>query len=201
MHVENSIQLLLFPLQHNFATVQLSHCLFLSPLCHQNTLILKRNLLITQIPDAELRESTTTDWAVPWAIPTLPTALAGCFQCALSSVSCRISDFSTSAVRIEFGRVQDVWNWNSVRQGTIRLKLALKSLIYKSLFFCSYVCSSYFFIIIILINKPRILSTCYVALENSKTFPQKMKFSDKIWKDPQKFRLRGKSTSGNLTFS
>ena len=30
-----SIQLLLFPLQHNFASAQLSHYLFLSPHCHQ----------------------------------------------------------------------------------------------------------------------------------------------------------------------
>ena len=59
-------------------------------------------------------------------------------------------------------------NW--VRQGTRRLKLALKSL--KCLFYCSYFCSSYFFIIIILIITPRIFYTFYVALENSKTFSQ-----------------------------
>ena len=60
-----------------------------------------------------------------------------------------------------------------VRQGTRRLKLALKSL--KCLFRCSYFCCSYFIIIIIIIiiiNKPRIFYTCYVALENSKTFSQ-----------------------------
>ena len=55
MRVEVSIQFLLFPLQHNFASVQFSHCLLLSPHCHQNTLILKQNLLTTQNPDAEHR--------------------------------------------------------------------------------------------------------------------------------------------------
>ena len=76
-------------------------------------------------------------------------------------------------------------NW--VRQGTRRLKLALKSL--KCLFYCSYFCSSYFFIIIILIITPRIFYTFYVALENSKTFPQEIEFSKK------------NPSSGNLTFS
>ena len=55
MHDEISIQLRLLPLQHNFTSVQLSHCFFLSPHCHQNTLILKQNLLITQNPEAEHR--------------------------------------------------------------------------------------------------------------------------------------------------
>ena len=59
-------------------------------------------------------------------------------------------------------------NW--VRQGTRRLKVALKSL--KCLFFCSYFCSYFIIIIIIIIIiiAPRIFYTFYVALENSKTF-------------------------------
>ena len=106
-------------------------------------------------------------WAVPWAIPTLPTALADCVRYALSSVSSMpyFIFLNKSAVRIEFRRVQ----------------LALKS--FKCLFFCSYLCCSYFLIIIVIII-PSIFYTFYVALENSKTFPQQIKFSEKIWKDP-----------------
>ena len=45
---------------------------------------------------------------------------------------------------------------------------------------------------IILIITPRIFYTFYVFLENSKTFPQEIEFSEKNWKDPLKFRLREK---------
>ena len=93
---------------------------------------------------------------------TTATVSADFVQCALSSVSV-----------MRYFRFFNKCRANWVRQGTRHLKLALKSL--KCLFFCS----SYFIILLIviiiiisIIIKPRIFYTCYVALENSKTFPQ-----------------------------
>ena len=142
---------------------------FLNFHCKANMKNKEKNIIslssLTAVLQMLENETASQHWRIEHTEPCpgpsqLPTAFADCVQCALSSVSV-----------MPYFRFFKKCRANWVRQGTRRLKLALKPL--KCLFFCS----SYFFIIMILIITPRIFYTCYVAKENS----------EKMWKGPKNF--------------